>query len=340
MFTLLGQGMTGVAGTFLPFEDVIGFKVVDRYGVPVENAPVNFRPVVGGGRIERGDTQTDIYGIAAAIPVLGGQIGEQEFEGLVGGLSIPFFLTARQRPAIQTGGVVNAASFRAPGANQGLAPGSLITIFGQALSDAMQAAGVVPLPLSLSGVSISFDVPERNLSVPARVLFVSPGQVNVQVPWELHGLNSALMKVSIGDISTSLYTVPLAPHSPAFFEISDPASTRRIVAALDAGNALITEASAAQRGQIIQLFGNGFGPVNNPPATGEPVATAQSTTTQTPTVTIGGQPAPVHFSGLAPNFVGLYQVNVEVPQGIGTGLQDLVIRIGGVDSPPVRIPIR
>ena len=56
--------------------------------------------------------------------------------------------------------------------------------------------------------------------------------MNVQVPWELQGLNTAQMKVSIGDVSGALYTVPLNDYSPAMFEIPDPSGSI-VAAALD-----------------------------------------------------------------------------------------------------------
>jgi uncharacterized protein (TIGR03437 family) len=68
--------------------------------------------------------------------------------------------------------------------------------------------------------------------------------------------------------------------------------------------------------------------------------TPRINTTTTPTVTIGGVPAPqVSFSGLTPTAIGLYQINVVVPAGVPTGLQPVVVTIGGVSSEPVNLPI-
>ena len=64
------------------------------------------------------------------------------------------------------------------------------------------------------------------------------------------------------------------------------------------------------------------------PDSGSPLAATNSNAT----VTIGGQNAPVSFAGLAPGFVGLYQINVIVPSGIATGLQIMTVSIGGVTS--------
>ena len=90
----------------------------------------------------------------------------------------------------------------------------------------------------------------------------------------------------------------------------------------------------AKAGDVIVIFANGLGPVNNQPASGavspaDPLAPVQ----QNPTVTIGGQPAQVLFAGLAPGFVGAYQVNVRVPSGLPAGLAPLVISAGGQTAP-------
>jgi len=195
--------------------------------------------------------------------------------------------------------------------------------------------------LSLAGVSVSFDVPSKGLSLPGRLHFVSDGQVNVQVPWELQGLNAAQMKVSIGDSSSSLYTVPLADYSPAFFEYTEPSSGRLLVAALDENYALVGTGNALGRGRVAQLYVNGLGPVDNQPPTGE-IAPAQplARTRTTPTVTVGGRPATVLFSGLAPYNVGLYQVNIVVPPDAPSGIQPVAITAGGVTSKAGNLPIQ
>ncbi len=123
-------------------------------------------------------------------------------------------------------------------------------------------------------------------------------------------------------------TVPLADYAPALFESGSGA-----VAALDAANAVVSAANPARRGQTIELFANGLGPVTNQPASGEPAsALSLAQTRSTPVVTIGGQPAEVSFSGLAPGFPGLYQVNVTVPSGLNPGTYPISIAIGGRTS--------
>jgi uncharacterized protein (TIGR03437 family) len=81
--------------------------------------------------------------------------------------------------------------------------------------------------------------------------------------------------------------------------------------------------------------------VTNTPPSGDPASsTALSQTTQTPTVTIGGASAPVSFSGLAPGFAALYQINVTVPSTIGAGQQPIVVSIGGQASKASGIAVK
>lgn len=335
-FPLMGYDFDGVVNQRIPGR-LIAFKVIDRYGVPVANVPVRFAATLGGGSIEAADTNTDSYGIAAARVWLGPRLGEQQFAAQAGGLTVYFDGWARLQPVIATGGVVNAASFEV---GKPVAPGSYMAIFGRALSDATRVFTTPYLPLSLAGVSVSFDVPERKISLPGRLHFVSDTQINVQVPWELQGLNAVRIKVSIGDISSAVYTVPLNDYAPAFFEYRE-APGRNFIAALDENNRLVGSANPAQRGRVVQLYANGLGPVNNTPPSGEPTPPQPlATTLGAPQVTVGGRPAQVQFSGLAPYMVGLYQLNVVVPPDAPTGVQPVTVTIGGVTSKTAYLPVQ
>jgi len=332
-FALLGDGFVGEPGGNI-IGRFLAIKLLDRYGVPVRGTAVTFRSTLGGGTIDAADAQTDVYGIAAAIPLLGATIGEQEFTATAGGLTVTFNGTARQAPAIFTNGIVNAASFEV---GQGLAPGSYASIYGQQLADATVIYRTLYLPLSLATVSVSFDTGDNRVSVPGRLHFVSPGQVNVQIPWELEGYNEVKVKVSVGDLSSAVYTVPLAKYSPAFFE-NPPGSG--LPAALDEAYQVVTAQNPVERGKVVQLFLNGLGPVDNPQVSGEPTPYPPLVRTRDlPTVTIGGLPAAVEFSGLAPFIIGLYQVNVRVPAGLTPGNHPMVLKIGDATSKSVTLPV-
>ncbi len=305
-------------------------RVVDQSGIPVKNTPILFTKTQGDATITVGDTAPDRLGDAGINFNVGTTPGEITFAGQAGPFSVIFDGVSRPYPAIATGGVVNAASGQT---GQGLAPGSYAAIYGTALADALQVESTASLPVSLSQVSVSFD--GGGLSLPGHLHFVSPGQVNVQIPWEFQGQTSAQMKVTIGGLQSAVYTLPLAPVSPGIFEISG------IAAAEDLSYTVIGQNHPAQRGQAVTLYVNGLGPVSNTPASGDPAGTQQLSSTVNPvTVTIGGANAPVSFAGLTPGTVGLYQVNVTVPAGIAAGNQAVTVTVAGISSKASVLPVQ
>ena len=322
----------------------LAFKVVDQYGIAVPGAPVSFDLGQGGGSqstaatcpagISPGpSTQTDIYGVAWTNVDLGSTPGDQNFAGQAGGLTTTFYASVRPLPSIRSGnGVLDSASFQT---GNGFAPGSYISIFGTALSDATQDLSTYFLPFSMSGVSVSFTAPDGTHDWPGRLWYVSPTQVNVQIPWELAGLTSAQLTVNVGDWSVP-YTIPIAPYLPAMFAYGD-----HLAVAQDQYYRLITTSNPALRGQYIIIYANGLGAVDNPPVSGE--ATPEQPYAQTlvtPTVTIGGVAAKVIFSGLTPGSIGLYQIDVVVPPNAPTGLQPVRIAQNGVTSQLDNLPVQ
>jgi uncharacterized protein (TIGR03437 family) len=179
------------------------------------------------------------------------------------------------------------------------------------------------------------------LSVPGRLLYVSPGQVNVQVPFELAGQQSVLIKVTVEDSPGTVFTAAVSQYAPAVYLVPDPQTSQSAAAALDLNAALISSRNPAHPNQTIQLYLNGLGAVTNPPAIGF-VAQAQplSETLATPSVTIGGKTASTLFSGLTPTTSGLYQINLRLASDTPTGTQPLIVSIGNVLSTAVSIQVQ
>ena len=318
---IVGNGDDGVVGQSTS-EGVVILQVTDKYGLPVPNTPVQFSVVAGGGSLQFADTVTDLYGQAGAEPILGPSPGLNDYFAFAGGLSTDFTATAYSQPTIAANGAVDAATFVA---QRAVAPGSYLAIFGNNLAPAVQSETTLSLPVVIGNVSVSFD--SATQSLPGHLEFVSPGQVNVQIPWELQGQASAQIKVSVQDASGALYTLPLAPYSPGIFAI------------VDENGSLVTASNPALQGHNIVIYANGLGPVTNQPASGNPSPLSPlAQTIINPTVTIGNQTAKLLFSGLTPTSVGLYQLNITVP-ATGSGAKPIGISIGGINSQPLNIPI-
>ena len=212
-----------------------------------------------------------------------------------------------QAPVVFEGGVVNGASFRPSNAQGGeVAQGSIVSIFGSNLAIAIGSVGALPLPTRISGTRVLIG----GQAVP--LFFVSAGQINAQVPWGAPTGTVQLTVQTPGGTSTPV-NVSVVETAPGLF--SQAASGRGPGAVLNfvsQGNTPInTAASTITPDGIVSIFGTGLGPVTEAPPDGA-AGDGQPTTT-TPVVMIGGRQAVVEFSGLAPGFVGLYQINARVP---------------------------
>jgi len=336
MIPLLGQGDDCSVGHDTA-EGEVAFMLIDQFGVPVTNAPVTFSVNFGGGAIKNADKVTDSNGIAGAEAVCGPTTGTQEFGAQAAGQHTLFDVTSRLVPTISPKGAIGAAG----GKPAPVAPGSYMSLYGTGLSDTNNTATTASLPLAIDFVNVSFDVPSAGLSLPGRLYYVSPGLINLQVPWELHGQTSALVKVTIEDSQGPLFTLPLADYAPAFFVYPESSTGKTLIAARDARSGkLISSANPATAGEIVSLYANGLGPVSNQPATGEPAPSSPlARTTQLPIVTVAGQPAVVQFSGLTPGITGLYVLNVTMPSNIPAGVQQVVLTINSVASAAASLPI-
>jgi uncharacterized protein (TIGR03437 family) len=235
-------------------------------------------------------------------------------------------------PAIFDGGAFNAA-FR----STTIAPGSLISIYGNGFTSDTVFAPATGWPTTLGGITVFIN----GFAAPIQV--ITPGQINVQVPWEL-GIGDGTTQIAVM-VASSTSAKGTRAGSPINATFSNP--TKAQVAPYAPGIHYIGVGQPdgtipilpAKPGDVIVMFANGLGPVETQPATGAVTVGAPKTKT-TPTVTIGGIPARVEFSGMVAPFVGAYQVNVTVPTGIPSGTASVVITIGGISSQAFSIPIQ
>lgn len=225
-------------------------------------------------------------------------------------------------PTVSTNGVVNAASF-APR----ISPGALATVFGS--NFALTNAGAqTPLPTSVESVSVSVN------GQLASVLYVTPTQVNFQVPWET-ALGPATVTVAVNGGPSNAVTVNVLGAAPGLFSTS---SGQAIVQNSD--YTLNSPTNPAKVGSTIVAYLSGSGTVSPPVADGAiaPIGTLVYLNSGS-SATIGSSTAQVAFAGLAPGFVGLVQVNIVVPSGLATGTYPLTVTIGSETSNSATISV-
>jgi uncharacterized protein (TIGR03437 family) len=223
-------------------------------------------------------------------------------------------------PALASNSPVNAAS----PAQIVIAPGTIISIFGANLAGSGLSASSMPLPTVLGDTSVIFN------GVAAPLFFVSTGQIYAQAPFDLAAGSAASIQVRRGSTLSTVRTANVAAVSPGIF-IVDQASNAGAV--LHADYSLVGSSSPARPGEYLLIYCTGLGAVGTPVKSGDSAPSAPlAQTTNLPAVSIGGLPATVIYSGLAPGFAGLYQINAQAPAGLSTGNQPLQIAIAGVAS--------
>jgi uncharacterized protein (TIGR03437 family) len=223
-------------------------------------------------------------------------------------------------PAIPTGGVQNGATFTA----SQVAPGSVVTIKGSNLAGRIAAAQSFPLGNSMVGVTVSVN------GTPAPLFYVSPTQINIQLPYEIAPGPAALSVGACGGTSpVANFTVaPAAPY------ILLGGSGQALIQNPD--YSLNTAAQPAHVGDTVVVYLIGIGAVDNPVPTGTAASGALSHAKAASSATIGGKSAPVLFLGLTPNYASLAQANITVP-AVASGSYDLILTVGGVVSNTVKL---
>jgi uncharacterized protein (TIGR03437 family) len=217
----------------------------------------------------------------------------------------------------------NAASFLRA---MPLSPGSLVTIFGAGLA-AVTETGVMPLPSTLGGVSGTVG------GASARLLYVSPSQINLQIPWEAT-TGAADMVVTTNGGALDALRVTIATASPGVFSLGWGVGQAIAInpdgslAAPDGSIAGI-KTHPAHAGDYLMIFATGLGAVTPAIADGAPAGNIIRTAVATPAVLVGGVPARVTFAGLASEFAGVNQINIVVPP-VGGDAVSLQIETAGI----------
>ena len=254
-----------------------------------------------------------------------------------GGLSVPALFTIGPGPRAAAASVVNAAN---PLGGNNLAVRSIATLYGTGLAPSVNIADLAPpLPVTLNGTYLTM----LNGVQAIPLFFVSPTQINFQVPLLAagpqqltitQGTQTITVAVNIVNYAAALFTTNAQGSGQASTVIANTASVA-------APEGTLPGSRPAKIGEYISIYCTGLGPTNNSPGLGSASpGSPPAATTTTPTVTIGGVKATVSFSGLAPGYVGLYQVNVQVPNGVTPGAAvPVILTIGNVASNTATIAV-
>lgn len=218
--------------------------------------------------------------------------------------------------------IVNAASY----ANQALAPGSVVTIWGANFATQAAQPSTFPLPTTYAGVTVI----ANDIAMP--LLYVSPTQINAQLPYSMPIGNASLVVRSGSNVSAPLLFTVTAASPGIFFT-----PTGRAIAVNQDGSLNLSR--GAPVGSVITVYMTGQGAVDNPVPDGQATPVSPLARATLPaSVTVGGIPTTFQFLGLAPGYSGITQANIVIPSG-APAESALGITINGVPANVVTIGV-
>ena len=326
-----GNNAVGPAGSALPPLVVL---MVGSDGAPIAGAAVSFAITGGGGSLSTRSAVTDTDGRAGTVLTLPNAAGDVRVVATSGTSSVTFTATVVQPvlPGLVSGAAVNGASFNRGAA---LAPGTIISVFGADLALSTASAPSLPLPISLAGTRVLVG------DTPIPLFYVSPAQINALLPYELVPGTYQLAVESLSGRGPGI-SLLVSAYAPGIFTVSSSGSGQGIFVVAQDGS-LVSNNNPARRGSIVSIYATGLGAVD-PPVTSGDVGNAiepLNRTLLTPMVRFDNYDGEVLYSGLAPGFAGLYQINVKVPAGVSSAYNIPVsLVIGGAASNRVTIPIQ
>jgi uncharacterized protein (TIGR03437 family) len=229
-------------------------------------------------------------------------------------MSVPF---QGPQTALTVGGVSNAAS-----GQQVYAPGMILSVYGTGMGNFAQSAAAIPLPQYLAG----FEATINGVTTP--LYYVSPGQVNLQIPYETQ---PGLATLTVGNPYVNVnFNFQVASAGPGIFVTPD---------------GVVNPSRSGAHGQIVTLFITGDGQVSPALPTGDtPSPNTPLTRLPQPrqpvSLTVGNVPVTtINFIGIPSGLVGVTQINFTVPASAPSGVQPVVVTVGGVASQPANFTV-
>ena len=256
-----------------------------------------------------------------------------EPSGIFGAFSVSGTVAANNlTPIIGYGGVASAA-----GSPHVIAPGEFIAIYG--LNLGATASSPTPLESTLGGTQVLIG------GQPIPLDYVSKDQIDAIVPFNMTPDSIGQVIVLSGNAYSQPVAVTLGAAQPVVFSQDQSGTGPGAILVQPAGKsstALNTESNPAHIGDALLIFCTGLGTVSPAVPAGTIAPSSNLANTDNPVaVTVGGIATPTLFAGLAPGFVGLYQVNVRVPSGVAPSSEvPVVLTAAGASSPAVTIAVK
>jgi uncharacterized protein (TIGR03437 family) len=224
-----------------------------------------------------------------------------------------------QLPAIVT--VVNAISLR----EGAVAPGEIAAIFGTGLGPDTPVTGVLDadgvLPGTLGGVEVRFE------GTLAPIFYAQSGQLNVQVPYTVAGIETATVEVRYQEKAVGTASVTIAPSAPAMLTL-----------ATNPDGSPNAESAPAPRSTWMTFYATGEGLTDGPNVAGTPAQAPYPHPLLAISLTIAGVDAEILYAGSAPDLIGVLQINARVPGGfVPPGEAAVALTVGTVTAPPVTV---
>ena len=328
------------AGLILPIDEYgrdLGFSVTGGYVYRGPSAPSLWGKYVfadfGSGRlwalmeVSPGQWQREqLLATGLSISSFGEDDGGEVYVVDLGGSVWRIFEPGAPQPAVNTGGVVNAASFLLTP----VAPGQIVSIFGSSIGPSQGVGARLDssgrLDSSLADTMVLFD------GIPAPLFFVRTDQINAQVPYAVAGKTSTAMQVHYKGVPTNPVTLPVAESAPAIFALAGGTGQGVI---LNQDMTLNSSTNPAPTGSIVVLYATGEGQTDPAGIDGNLAEAPYPTPLLPVTVTIGGLLAEILFAAATPGFAGLLQVNARIPAGVVPGdAVPVTLAIGTAASQP------
>lgn len=231
--------------------------------------------------------------------------------------------TVQLNPVTQSKAIVNHAGLTGAGM---IAPGEMTSIYGAGIGPSTGvAAPSGALPTSLGGTSVTVN------GTMAPLAYVSSYRVDFQAPFDISPGSTATLQVTANGQTSGPVTLNVVDAVPGLYTVSPFGDGQATAVNLDGStNSML---KPVPKGGVITAYASGLGAVNPALTAGAvPPVNPLSLVTGSIEAYIGGMPAPILFAGAAPNFPGLYQLNIQVPTIVPSGNAEILIYVNGKSS--------